>query len=95
VNFNPIMALTETFPKACRCLNFLKSSKRKCVLCKQSGEEFRCPNCAFSYCSECFDDVDERCLYCIARAELMERMYDDEQDEDDRFVWNMVYTVNQ
>lgn len=70
-----------TFPRLCCCLKYFSASQPKCVLCKESGEYYKCPKCHFSYCFECFQDVDKRCIFEIALAEEKAKMYEEIQDE--------------
>ncbi|CAL8070899.1 unnamed protein product [Orchesella dallaii] len=93
IPYNPFQLLSHFFPKACACLRRWKVGRRKCILCLANGSLHHCPRCGFSYCTECFTDVGQRCLLCIAEREEMMRQRekngdvtinnDDDDDVDD------------
>ncbi|OXA63119.1 DC-STAMP domain-containing protein 1 [Folsomia candida] len=75
VSRNPLVWLADSFPNQCRCLKWWKLGRRKCVVCTENGEVFRCPQCNFSYCQECYQDlvINQGCLYCAAAEEIKDR----------------------
>ncbi|ODM94583.1 DC-STAMP domain-containing protein 1 [Orchesella cincta] len=78
VPHNPFQLLSHFFPKACACLRRWKVGRRKCILCLANGALHHCPRCGFAYCAECFADVEQRCLLCIAeRDEMIKRQSGD------------------
>lgn len=87
VSRNPLVWLADSFPKLCGCLKWVKMGRRKCIVCTENGEVYRCPRCGYSYCQECYKDLvkEEGCLYCFAKEEIEDRRrellseYDEEE----------------
>lgn len=70
---NPLQLLVQFFPTRCACLKRWKVARRKCILCLANGAIYHCPRCGFSWCAECFTDVDQRCLHCLAEHEMKQK----------------------
>ena len=50
---------------------FLETNEKTCFLCGRNGEVddlinfHHCPTCKSVYCSDCFQEVEEKCPVCM------------------------------
>ncbi|XP_033126574.1 E3 ubiquitin-protein ligase DCST1-like [Anneissia japonica] len=63
-----LTVLRRRFPRFCGCLKWCKLGRQSCLICSEleTKKFHHCtgPGCYFSYCADCWKDVNRRCYAC-------------------------------